>query len=86
MDDGLLETAASNFEDAGMRLTGSAQIQRIALGLKQIARAAKTGSRNAALLETAATNFEDAGMRLTGPAQIQRIALGLKQLARGLKR
>jgi hypothetical protein len=85
MDNGLLETAAMNFEDAGMRLTGADRTQRIALGLKQIARAVKSGGRNDGLLETAAMNFEDAGMRLTGEDRMQRIALGLKQLARGLK-
>jgi hypothetical protein len=84
MNNGLLETAALNFNDA-TRLDGPEQIQRIALGLMQVARAAKTGSRNAGLLETAALNFNDA-TRLDGPAQVQRIALGLMQLARGLKR
>ena len=85
MDNGLLETAAINFEAAGMRLTGEARVQRIALGLQQIARAAKGGGRNSGLLETAALNFEDAGMKLTGEERVQRIALGLQQLARGLK-
>jgi hypothetical protein len=85
MDNRLLETAAMNFEDAGMRLTGEARTQRIALGLKQVARAVKGGRRDGGLLETAAMNFEDAGMRLAGEERMQRIALGLKQLARALK-
>jgi hypothetical protein len=42
MDNGLLETAAMNFEDAGMRLTGEDRMQRIALGLKQLARGLKS--------------------------------------------
>ncbi len=83
MNNNLLETAAMNFSDAGA-LSGDPQIQRIALGLMQVARAAKPGSRNPGLLETAAMNFSDAG-GLSGNSQLQRLALGLMQLARGLK-
>lgn len=83
MNNVLLETAAQNFQDATM-LTGPTQVQRIALGLLQVARAAKNGHRNVRLLETAAQNFQDATM-LTGVSQVQRIALGLQQMARGFK-
>jgi len=84
MDNGLLEAAAGNFDDA-QDLMGAFQLQRIALGLMQVARAAKPGSRHVLMLETAAGNFDDA-QDLTGALQLQRIALGLMQLARGLKR
>jgi hypothetical protein len=84
MDNQLLETAAGNFDDA-QDLMGAAQLQRIALGLMQVARAVRPGSRNPPLLETAAGNFDDA-QDLTGDLQVQRLALGLMQLARGLKR
>jgi hypothetical protein len=83
MNNGLLETAAKNF-DAAQILTGATQQQRIALGLVQVARAAKGSQRDNGLLETAARNF-DAAQMLTGPAQVQRIALGLVQFARALK-
>lgn len=83
MNNGLLETAATNFE-AAQSLMGAAQQQRIALGLVQVARAARGGQRNNGLLETAAQNFTDAQM-LTGAAQVQRIALGLVQFARALE-
>ena len=40
MDNGLLEAAAGNFDDA-QDLTGALQLQRIALGLMQLARGLK---------------------------------------------
>ena len=55
---------------------GAAQLQRIALGLMQVARAARPGSRNPSLLETAAENFDE-HQDLTGDLQVQRLALGL---------
>ncbi|MEO3472794.1 hypothetical protein AAFN86_13070 [Roseomonas sp. CAU 1739] len=82
MDRLLMDTAAENFDDAG-GLSGAAQMQRLLLGLEQMARAARVGSRNALLLATAAENFEDA-QNLAGAEQMQRLCLGLEQFARAL--
>ena len=82
MDRSLLRVAADNFDDAGGR-TGPQQMGLICLGLEQMARGARRGSRDSGLMEVAASNFEDAG-NLTGPDQMQRICLGLEQFARAL--
>lgn len=82
MDRLLMDTAADNFEDA-QDLDGEVQMQRLLLGLEQMARAAKVGSRNALLLGASADNFEDA-QGLAGLVRMQRVCLGLMQFARGL--
>lgn len=84
MDNILLDAAASNFE-AAQNLVGPLQLQRMALGLMQVARAAQRDSRSPVLMDAAAQNFE-AAEDLSGQPQLQRIALGLMQLARALKR
>lgn len=83
MDDTLLESAATNFHDA-QSLPDQIALQRICLGLKQVARAAQHGSRHTMILDSAASNFDAAGGLSDGP-QLQRMALGLMQFARGLK-
>jgi hypothetical protein len=82
MDRLLMNVASDNFEDA-QALHGAEQVRRMCLGLEQMARALRVGTRDAVLMRVAADNFEDAA-HLSGAQQMDRICLGLMQFARSI--
>jgi hypothetical protein len=82
MDRMLMDAAATNF-DAAQYLTGPQQMQRICLGLTQVARAMTNGSRDPLLINAAANNFDTAASE-PEERQLQLMCMGLMQYARSV--
>ncbi len=82
MDRMHIAAAAENFEEA-QELRGVLWMQRICLGLQQMAAAFRQDAHNPALVEAAIENLSNA-QNEQGQLQEQAVALGLKQLMRGL--
>ncbi len=83
MDKELRDTAADNFDRASRGTLGEAELQTIALGLMQLARALRHDCADTPLMDVAARNF-DAVRSWQGERQASLMALGLAQFTRAL--